>query len=119
MSWAEISQIADVLLRGAAWLAGAIGIFRAGVAAAKFFNRAGEVIVQIPEMLEAQARAQQEMVAAHNRQADALERTASLVPILERIQEEREQIGTTLRVITREIRSIKATVTGDGSEQAD
>ena len=86
MPVSDVSQLADVVMRGVAWLAGAIGVFRAGVAAAKFFNRAGDVIVQIPEVLEAQARAQQQMVAAHNRQAQALERSSSLVPILERIQ---------------------------------
>lgn len=92
-------------------LAAGLGMMAAGIAIARFFARAEKVIEYIPGAMDRQSKAQEEMVLAHNREAAAVEKSANLVPILEQLQAEREDVGRTLRVMSRELRELRGLLT--------
>lgn len=107
-----------MMLGGLGFLGAGLGIFRAGMSAGQFFRSAGETMRKLPQLMEDQAAAQRAMVHSNDRQADALERTSNLVPLLEKLQEEREQTGTTLRSVCRELRELKSWIQNPSGDAA-
>lgn len=61
----------------------------------------GKMAERVPAQLESQARSQQGLLEASERQAAALEQTAKLIPVLDRISEREEQAGRTMRILAR------------------
>ncbi len=100
----DYSSAAAVILAAMGFTAACLGIFRAGWASAGFFRSAS---ASLGEVLRVQER-----------QAAALERSADLVPTLDRFHAAQEQVGTELRVMSREMRQIRSAVLGetDGQE---
>lgn len=82
-----------------------VGAAAAGLSAARFFLSGAAAITRIPVALE--------------RAATALEKTVDEKELLERIQEDRRQMSTTLRVIARDIHELREVALKDGESNSD
>jgi len=118
----EISDILVRILIGLGSLAAGTGIFFAGARFGRLADRLGG---RIPAALEAQSAAAQKLVEANQRQATALEQHSALLPLMSRLSDQRqeliekqEQTGRLLRVLSREMRELKETVTGEAADQS-
>jgi hypothetical protein len=97
-------------------LAAGIGIFRFGVSRGAMQNKA----IQALDMF---CSTQDRIANSQERQAAALEANARLIPLLESLAAQREQMiekqeqnGLTLRVISREVHELKDLVVNGGLE---
>ena len=91
---------ASDLLAGLGALAAGIGLYRFGTSR-------GMVQAQIVKAVELFCATQDRIADAQERQAKALEENARLIPLLESLAAQREQVGLTMRVISRELRELK------------
>jgi len=95
----DLGSTAMGILTGVGALAAGSGLFRAGMAVGRMADR-------IPRALETQVELQTRLAAANDRQALALEASAKLIPALESMHESREEIGITLRTMSRKLNEL-------------
>ncbi len=100
------------------FMAACLGIFKAGWSAGTFFTSFGKIAGLMSATMQRHMQQQDELIRLAERQAVAQERSADLVPLLERMEASYQQLGTELRVISREMRQLKDRIPGatDGSE---
>ena len=96
----DVSGIAAALFTGLGALAAGVGIYRFGAERGRLQSKAVEA-------LDVFIRFQERIASAAERQAIAAETNARLIPLLESLHEDREQISTTLRVISRELHELR------------
>lgn len=100
----EIPAIIQMAATSMAVLVAGAGAYRMTHAAARFFERSELKALQVADVfLETQGK----ISSAQERQARALETTASLVPVLENINENQRQIGGTLRAMNRKLQELE------------
>ncbi len=95
----DLGSSALGILTGLGALAAGTGIFKAGISVGRLADR-------VPQALQDQAASQRELVDANKRQAVALEQSAKIVPLLEQVHSEREEIGLTLRAMARKLNTL-------------
>lgn len=94
------------LLAGIGALAAGTGLLVAGVRFGRFSARAEMAALKLVEHLDRVGNLQERQAVAQEKSALWAESNARLVLLLERMQDEREQLGRTLRVMSRRIEAI-------------
>jgi len=96
----NLSVILGALFTGLGVIAAGIGIYRFG-------TERGKLQTKALEAFDVFCKTQERIAVAQDRQAAAAETNARLIPLLEALHEDREQVSTTLRVISRELRELR------------
>jgi hypothetical protein len=92
-----------------------LGVLAAGIGILFFGFRLGRTLNPIPEAIKIMVDTQERIAVAMERQAEVAQSNAKLVDLIETIHLDREQIGRTLRIISRRI---EALTDGDDKDQA-
>jgi hypothetical protein len=96
-------EIVRLLMVGIGAMSAGLGIFIAGAKMGRMVDRLGG---RIPAALESQAQAQAKMAEIGLRHAAALEQTAQVIPLIQQMQDERREIGITLRAMSRKLNEV-------------
>lgn len=90
-------------------LSAGLGILIAGTRFGRLSMKAEVVAVRFMDHIELLGRLQERQAVAAERMAESAQSNAKLVDLLETIREDREQIGRTLRVMSRQIEIMSET----------
>ena len=101
-----------------AMLAG-LGAMAAGVGIYRFGASRGAMQSKALQAFEIFIATQARIADAQDRQAKALEESAKLLPLLETLSEQREQMSLTMRVMSRELRELRGLVANGRKEPAE